>query len=315
MQYKDYYNILGVDRNASQDDIKHAYRRLARKFHPDVSKETNAEEKFKDVQEAYEVLKDPTKRTAYNELGSNWKQGQEFRPPPDWQSHFQFHQAEDLGDFSEFFADLFGGGARHSPFGGGRNGFSKRTQHGQDQHAKISISLQEAYKGTTKALQLQMPAEGPQASPTIRTLNVTVPPGAMPGQQLRLAKQGAPGPWGGPPGDIYLEIDIKPHHLFTLEGKDIYLTLPVAPWEAALGAEIKVPTLAGPVELKLAPGSQAGQKLRLRGRGMPSKPTNGDQYAILQIVLPPAHTEAQRQVYKNMLDVMPFDPRKDWQHI
>jgi curved DNA-binding protein len=315
MEYNDYYKLLGVDRKASQDEIKHAYRRLARKYHPDVSKEAHAEEKFKNVQEAYEVLKDPEKRAAYDQLGSNWKQGQDFRPPPNWNGQ-QFRHAsgqpfaeEDLGGFSDFFSNLFGGGrgrSRGEEFGGFQ-------QRGQDQHAKINISLEEAFNGSTKTLQMQVPevdASG-QMRHALRTIKVNVPAGAMTGQQLRLAKQGAPGMGGADAGDLYLEIDIQPHALFSLKGRDVYLTLPITPWEAALGTEIKIPTLGGKVGLKVAAGSQSGQQLRLKGRGMPSKSAAGDQYAILQILTPPAHTDEQRKIYEKMAQAMPFNPRKD----
>lgn len=316
MQYKDYYSVLGVDKKASADDIKQAYRRLARKYHPDVSKEKNAEEKFKDLQEAYEVLKDPEKRTAYDQLGSNYRAGQDFRPPPGWENmHFsqaggQDFSDADLGGFSDFFSQLFGGGGRQSHFGGRARPFKQR---GQDQQAKIVITLEEAYKGTNKTLQLQMPEIDPVGNviEKIKTLKINIPAGAKEGQQLRLAGQGMPGGGGGPAGDIYLIIEIAPHPYFSLQGKDIYLTLPVTPWEAALGGEIKVPTLGGPVGLKLAPGSQGGQKLRLKGRGMPGTPS-GDQYAILQIQVPAAATPEQKQIYEQMAKAMPFNPRQHW---
>lgn len=318
MEYKDYYSVLGVQRSASQDDIKQAYRRLARKYHPDVSKEANAEEKFKDLQEAYEVLKDPEKRSAYDQLGSNWKQGQEFRPPPNWEGRTRFYTSENMGDFSsesdlggfsDFFANLFG--REREGFHGRAGGFKQR---GSDQTAKINISLEDAFHGVTKTLQLQVPevdASGAMRS-AVRTIKVTVPSGAEQGQQLRLAKQGGPGIGGADPGDLYLEIDIQPHEIFSLVGRDVFLTLPVAPWEAALGAEIRIPTLGGRVGLKLAPGSQSGQKLRLKGRGMPGKPDAGDQYAVLQIFTPPAQTDEQRHLYEKMAQAMPFNPRKDW---
>lgn len=325
MEYKDYYKILGVDKKAKPEDIKHAYRRLARKYHPDVSKEEHAEEKFKDLQEAYEVLKDPEKRTAYDELGSNWKAGQDFRPPPDWHQYAggggartHTFTSENFGGFSDFFEQLFGGGGgMHARgFGGGRGHeeFAGFKQRGSDQQAKIKISLEDAYHGTTRTLQLQMPEIGPSGHQELklRTLKVNIPAGAKSGQQLRLAAQGSPGLGGGPAGDIYLEIEIEPHHLFTLKGSDIYLNLPVTPWEAALGADIKIPTLGGTVGLKLAPSSQAGQKLRLKGRGMPGKPHAGDQYVIIQIVIPPAKTPADRELYEKMAQSMPFNPRKDW---
>lgn len=317
MEYKDYYKILNVDRKASADDIKQSYRRLARKYHPDVSKEPNAEEQFKNVQEAYEVLKDSEKRAAYDQLGSNWKSGQEFRPPPGWQGREgmgggQQFSEEDLHGFSDFFSNLFGG---RSQGGFGREEFAGFKQRGHDQHAKIEISLEDAFRGANKTLQMQMPEVDPatgSVNQTVRTIKVTIPPGATKGQQLRLAGQGMPGMGGGPAGDLYLEIEIGTHPVFSLQGHDIYLTLPVAPWEAALGAEIKIPTLGGPVGLKLAPGSQSGQKLRLKGRGMPRPSTPGDQYAILQILTPPAHTEDDRKLYEKMAASMPFNPRKDF---
>ncbi|TAK79172.1 MAG: J domain-containing protein [Gammaproteobacteria bacterium] len=320
MEYKDYYKILDVDKKASPDQIKQAYRRLARKYHPDVSKETNAEEKFKDVQEAYEVLKDAEKRTAYDQLGGQWRAGQEFRPPPGWDNaHTRFYTAdgmgggnEDLGGFSDFFTNLFGRG-RHQGFE--RDTFSGFKRRGSDQQAKISISLEEAFHGTTKTLQLQVPeidSSTGMVNHKMHAIKVNIPAGALPGQQLRLAHQGNPGVGGAPAGDLYLEIDIQPHPIFSLEGRDIYITLPVAPWEAALGAEINIPTLGGKVGLKLAPGSQSGQKLRLKGRGMPAKPAAGDQYAMVQIKTPEAKTQEQRELYQKMAQMMPFNPRTDW---
>jgi curved DNA-binding protein len=320
MEYKDYYAILGVDKKASADDIKHAYRRLARKYHPDVSKEKNAEDKFKDLQEAYEVLKDPEKRSSYDQLGSNWKAGQEFRPPPGWggasggtrfYTNMGDFEQEDLGGFSDFFTNLFGGGRARQHSGFHREDMFR--QRGSDQQAKIAISLEDAFRGAAQALQLQVPEVGAdgRVSHKLKTIKVNIPAGTLPGQQLRLAGQGNPGMGGGPAGDLYLEIEIKPHRLFSLDGSDVYLTLPVTPWEAALGAEIKVPTLGGNVGLKLAPNSQSGQKLRLKGRGMPGKKP-GDQYAIVRIETPPANNEDQREFYKKMAEVMPFQPRKEW---
>ena len=316
MEYKDYYKILGVSRDASEEDIKKSYRKLARKYHPDVSKEANAEEQFKSVQEAYEVLKDKEKRQAYDQLGSNWKSGQDFRPPPGWQG-FNHHAGaggfEDLGggDFSDFFASIFGGGQSH------QRGNARRPHHfkqrGNDEHVKIAISLEDAFHGGSKTISLQMPevdAYGGMQYKT-RTLKITIPKGVVSGQQLRLTQQGSPGVAGGAAGDLYLEIEINPHPIYSLQGKDVYLTLPITPWEAALGAKITVPTLGGPVEMKIAAGAQAGQKLRLKGRGLPDVRDAGDQYALLQIVTPPAHTDKQRAFYEKMAQDMPFDPRKN----
>lgn len=316
MEYKDYYKILGVARTASDDEIKRAYRKLARKYHPDVSKETNAEEQFKAVQEAYEVLKDKKKRDAYDQLGANWKSGQDFHPPPNWQG-FDFQgggfDTENMGDFSDFFANIFGGGTRTRQGGFHRTHREPFQQHGQNQHAKIAITLEEAFHGGNKTIHLQVPerdANG-QLHHATRTLKITIPAGTLPGQQLRLAKQGLPGTGGGHAGDLFLEIDILPHKLFTLQGHDIYLTVPITPWEAALGAKVNLPTLAGPVDLKIAAGSAAGQKLRLKGRGLPNKPHSGDQYVLLQIVTPPAKTEADKALYEKMAHEMPFNPRKE----
>ncbi|HVY52914.1 MAG TPA: DnaJ C-terminal domain-containing protein, partial [Gammaproteobacteria bacterium] len=309
MEYKDYYKILGVERKASEDEIKKSYRKLARKYHPDVSKEPHAEERFKEIQEAYEVLKDSKKRSAYDQLGANWKSGQDFRPPPGWQPFGGFEEAfgggggDDMGGFSDFFSMLFGrsarGGAggfqqRHYQHNGGFGGFQEQPR-GQDQRAKMQITLEEAYQGGSKTIQLQIPNTGPDGRIQYvpRTLKVNIPKGVVSGQQLRLTGQGTNG------GDLYLEIEILPHRLFTLQGYDILLTLPITPWEAALGAKIAVPTLGGQVELKIAAGSQGGQKLRLKGRGLPGKQT-GDQYVILQIQTPPATTDAQRSLYEQM---------------
>lgn len=321
MEYKDYYATLGVSRTASADDIKRSYRKLARKYHPDVSKEPNAEAKFKEVQEAYEVLKDSKKREAYDQLGTQWQGGQEFRPPPGWQGTstggFQgggVNFEGDLGGFSDFFESIFGGSQRQ---GRARSAHQHRefSQRGGDQHAKISISLEDAYHGATKSINLQTQesdARGHIHNKT-RTLKINIPKGVTNGQQLRLAQQGVPG-INAPAGDLYLEIHIEPHRLFTLEGKDIYLTLPITPWEAALGAKVTVPTLGGPVDMKIAPSSQSGQKLRLKGRGLPSKAAPGDQYVLLQILTPPAKTDAQRVLYEKMAQEMPYNPRERLYH-
>lgn len=321
MEYKDYYAVLGVDRKAAPADIKHAYRRLARKYHPDVSKEQGAEEKFKDLQEAYEVLKDPEKRAAYDQLGSGWKAGQEFRPPPDSEAFSRFYRAdggsfnqEDLSGFSDFFSQLFGGGrAQGANFRRSHgHGFAQR---GADQRAKLSITLEDAFHGAAKTVQLSLfPLNQPGGAAQSKTLKISIPQGVAQGQQLRLAKQGEQGIGGGPAGDLYLEIEIQPHEWFMLQERDIYLTLPVTPWEAALGAKMKVPTLGGPVDLKLAAGAQSGQKLRLKGRGMPAVRGQlpGDQYVIVQVLLPEAKTQEERQLYERMAELMPFNPRKNW---
>lgn len=303
MEFKDYYKILGVARDASQDDIKRAYRKLARKYHPDVSKEPEAEARFKEVAEAYEVLKDPEKRKAYDRFGANWKEGQEFRPPPGWDQGFDFSGGFAGGDYSDFFEALFGRA------GGRRGGFRMR---GEDQVARISISLEDAYQGGTQTITLNVPelaADGSVVART-RTLNVRIPKGITEGQRIRLAGQGGPGPGGGPAGDLYLEVYFRPHPYFHAEKRDIFLDLPIAPWEAALGQTVPVPTLGGTVELRIPPGSQTGRKLRLKGRGLPGNPP-GDQYAVLKIVTPAAHTDAARAFYERMARELPMNPRAD----
>jgi curved DNA-binding protein len=320
MEYKDYYKILGVERTATQDEIKRAYRKMARTYHPDVNKEEGAEAKFKDAGEAYEVLKDPEKRAAYDELGANWKQGQEFRPPPNWDAGFEFsgggYTQADASQFSNFFEQMFGGmrGARGGAgFGGaGPGGFSQREFHaqGQDHHAKIEIDLRDAYSGAKRAITLRMPEVDPQGHVSVkdRTLNVTIPKGIREGQHIRLAGQGAPGMGKGPPGDLYLEVRFAPDPIYRVEGKDVYVDLPIAPWEAALGASVKAPTPEGPVMLKIPPDSTKGRTMRLKGRGLPGKPP-GDLHAVLKIVLPPADTDKAKEVYKEMERELPFDPR------
>ena len=318
MEYKDYYATLGLDKKANADDIKKAYRRLARKYHPDVSKEANAEEQFKSVQEAYEVLKNPEKRAAYDQLGSQWQAGQDFRPPPHWEGARgnRQHQeppfgAEDRGGFSDFFSNLFNrDGQRHQ-----QAQYGDFKQRGADQQAVITLTLEEAFKGSTKTFQLEMPeysADG-QVKTHAKTIKLTIPPGTLPGQQLRLAGQGGPGFNGGAAGDLFLTTEILPHTLYHLEGSDIYLTLPLSPWEAALGTQVALPTLAGKVDLKVPAGASAGQKLRLKGRGMPVKPSAGDQYAVVQIVVPPITTPEQKALWEDLARKIPFNPRQQWQ--
>ena len=311
MEFQDYYDRLGVARNASPEDIKKSYRKLARKYHPDVSEESNAEEKFKQVKEAYEVLKDSKKRKAYDQMGPDWQQGQGFTPPPDWeyQSSAKPNSQQDFnaGDFSDFFESLFGQQAR------ARRHHTSFKQRGQDQHSKISISLEEAFSGTTRVLSLQTPEINPQTGQVAyqtRTLNVKIPAGVTQGQQIRLSRQGTPGLGGGPNGDLYLEINLHSNSLYTVEGRNIYLNLPITPWEAALGATVQAPTLAGPVDIKIPAGSQTGKQLRLKGRGLPGK-TPGDQYVLLKIVIPEPKNDQQKALYQKMAEEMRFDPRKE----
>ena len=301
MEYKDYYQIMGVGRDASADDIKRAYRRLARKFHPDVSKEKDAEARFKEVGEAYEVLRDPEKRAAYDALGTR-KPGEEFRPPPDWQ--FDYGAAEaDVGNHSDFFEQLFGGLGR-----GRRGSFRSR---GFDTAGQVEVTLEEAFKGTERRLSLQRVAvdERGRAQPTTQQLTVRIPAGVVDGQRIRVPSQGEPGVGGGPAGDLFLEVHLQPHRWFRAEGRDIWLDLPVTPWEAALGESVQVPTLGGRVNLKVPKGSQTDRQLRLRGRGLPGNPP-GDQLVVLKIMTPPPQTPADEAVYKEMAGKLRMNPRQ-----
>ncbi|MGH8497183.1 MAG: DnaJ C-terminal domain-containing protein [Gammaproteobacteria bacterium] len=310
MEFKDYYQILGVERDATQDDIKRAYRKLARKYHPDVSKAPDAETRFKEVGEAYEVLKDAEKRAAYDQFGSRWKQGQEFRPPPDWDAGFEFSGADAPGatGFSDFFESLFGRARGGGPDFAQGYGAGLRMR-GQDHHARILIDLEDSYRGATRSVTLRAPeVEAGRVTTRERTLNVKIPRGITAGQRIRLPGQGAPGIGGGEKGDLYLEADFRPHPLFRAEKRDIHLELPVTPWEAALGDTVTVPTLGGDVELKIPAGSQSGRRLRLKGRGLPGK-VAGDQYVSLSIVTPKADTEAAKAIYRQMAEEMPMNPR------
>jgi curved DNA-binding protein len=309
MEFRDYYEVMGVPRDATQEQIRKAYRRLARKFHPDVSKAADAEARFKEAGEAYEVLKDPEKRAAYDQLGADWKAGEAFRPPPDWDAGFEFRGGAfaDSGDYSEFFESLFGHGFARASAGRRSQGIRMR---GEDHHAKVLIDIEDAFGGATRTISLRVPelnSQGELVNRT-RTLKVRIPNGVRAGQRVRLAGQGAPGAGGGEPGDLYLEMEFKPHPLYQAEGRDLYLTLPVAPWEAALGARVKAPTPAGPVDLKVPPGSLSGSRLRLKGRGIPGQPP-GDIYAVLSVALPPADSQRAKALYREMERDLAFDPR------
>jgi curved DNA-binding protein len=301
VEFKDYYEIMGVARDASADDIKRAYRKLARKYHPDVSKEKNAEDRFKEIGEAYEVLRDPEKRAAYDALGTR-RPGEEFRPPPDW--HFDYGAAPgaDSGAHSDFFEQLFGG------LGRGRGSFRSR---GFDTAGQVEITLEEAYRGTERRLSLQRVQldERGRAQPAQQQIAVRIPPGVVDGQQIRVAAQGQPGIGGGPAGDLFLEVRLAPHRWFRAEGRDIKLDLPVTPWEAALGETVRVPTLGGRVDLKLPKGSQTDRQLRLRGRGLPGNPP-GDQLVVLKIMTPPPRTPADEALYKQMASTLAMNPRQ-----
>lgn len=310
MEYKDYYKIMGLQRDASQEEIKRTYRKLARKYHPDVSKVADTEAKFKQVGEAYEVLKDPEKRAAYDRLGPNLKSGQDFHPPPNWDSGFEFSGGGFTGaagdGFSDFFEELFGrsGGRGYSAKG---TGFHAR---GQDHHAKVVVDLDDAFNGATRSITLQSPqldAQG-QLQVSHRTLHVKIPKGIKEGQQIRLKEQGSSGQGQGRRGDLYLEIHFNPHPLYRVDGRDLYLQLPVTPWEVALGATVKTPTPGGVVDLKIPRGSNSGKKLRLKNRGIPGNPA-GDIYVTLLVTVPPADSEQARALYTEMANTLAFNPR------
>ena len=336
VQFRDYYDTLGLSKNASESDIKSAFRKQARKYHPDVNPgDQSAEEKFKEVNEAYEVLSDPAKRKRYDTLGPNWKAGEEFRPPPGWQQQ----QAADFGDmgdlfgrggaggFSDFFESLFGGGR-----GGRARGAAGFAMRGRDIEAEIEVTLEEAHRGGKRSFTLQSSEtcpdcrgsgskDGKTVCPTCRgagmirrpkALEVTIPPGVRDGSVIRLAGQGEPGVGGGPPGELFLRVRIRPHRLFDISGdNDVQIELPVAPWEAALGAKIAVPTLEGPVEMTIPAGTQGGQRLRLRGQGLNRRGGGrGDQYTRLQIVNPPRLNPGERDLFEKLRSESRFNARE-----
>jgi curved DNA-binding protein len=317
MEFKDYYTTLKIDRDATQDEVKRAYRKLARKFHPDINKDADAEKRFKEIGEAYEVLHDTEKRAAYDKFGKDWKAGQDFNPPPNWDKGFEFHGGgyteNDASQFSDFFESLFGthgGGERSNYFTGQRRRYSSK---GQDLHAKIVINLEDSYKGAKQSLTLQRPAVNDSGHVITRphNLQVNIPKGVTEGQQIRLSGQGAEGIGGGINGDLFLEIAFNKHPHFTPDKRDIMLTLPVSPWEAALGGTIPIPTLGGTVEMKIPPGSQTGKKLRLKGRGLCTAKLKGDQYVTLAIMVPIPKTEADKDLFRAMEKSMSFNPRRN----
>ncbi len=308
MEYIDYYKVLGVSKTASQDEIKKAYRRLARKYHPDVSKEPNAEKKFKEVGEAYEVLKDEEKRASYDALGANWKAGQNYQPPPGWGG-----ASGGMGGdgFSDFFESMFGGGFRQSrgssrgagfeDIFGGRGGGYGGAQKGEDIKVQLKVSLEQVFEGQQVTVRL---SNG-------KSLKVKIPKGIEEGKKIRLSGQGGEGINGGANGDLYVEIKYQPHPHYKVDGRDIELTLPIAPWEAAMGARLSVPTLSGRIQLKIPAGSTSGKRLRLKGRGMPGK-TPGDFYVRLQVDTPKPEADEQKAAYEALQKAFPeFDPRKD----
>ena len=309
MEFKDYYQILGLERQAGADEIKKAFRKLARKYHPDVSKEPDAEARMKEVNEANAVLSDPEKRAAYDQLGNSPRNGQDFRPPPGWDAGFEFSGGAAPGqgaEFSDFFSELFGKNMHQES--------SRRAQRkgrGEDHHAKIMLDLEDSYRGATHTLSLKMPHldESGHMLMAEHTLEVRIPVGVHDGQLIRLSGQGGPGVHGGKAGDLYLEVHFKPHPRYRIDGREVVASLPITPWEAALGADVKAPLPTSTVEIHIPAGSQSGRKLRLKGQGIPGSPP-GDLYLVLEVVLPPANTDKARELYQTMASELAFNPRQ-----
>ncbi|MEA3155285.1 MAG: curved DNA-binding protein [Betaproteobacteria bacterium] len=316
MKYKDYYATLGVDKTASADNIKKAYRKLARKYHPDVSKEKNAKEKFQEVSEAYETLKDPEKKAAYDQLGT-YQPGQDFRPPPDWEQHFNSGGANAGGfsfdemDLADLFAGLRGGAGTRGFRGGGGRARRDVQIPGEDFEVTATISLEQAFQGTMLELNLQFPEydnEG-RVKRVPRVFKARIPPGVTDGERLRLAGKGGKAINGGRDGDLYINIKLLPHRLFRVSGRDLYLDLPLAVWEAVLGTSVEIPTLSGTVRLKIRPGTQAGQHLRLAKRGLPKPGQEGDLYAIVQIAVPASVSDKEKELYTQLSTASTWNPR------
>jgi curved DNA-binding protein len=312
MQFRDYYQVLGVPRDAPEAEIKKAFRRLARKYHPDVSKEPDAQVRMQEVNEAYTVLSDPEKRAAYDRVGKGFRPGDEFQAPPGWDAPFEFSargfSPGEAADFSDFFAELFGrrGGGR-GPFGAPRGEFRAR---GEDHYAKVMLDVEDAFTGSSREVKVRVPRLDPagRVQQVTRTLNVKIPRGVHEGQVIRLAGQGREGPGGGAPGDLLLEVQFRPHEHLRPVGRDIHLTLPLAPWEAALGAVVPVRLPGGEIQVRVPRGARSGGQLRVRGHGIPGNPP-GDVLLELEVVLPPADTARAREIYESMAREMAFDPR------
>lgn len=335
VKFQDYYEILGIPRDAAQEQIQSAYRKLARKYHPDINKDKDAEDKFKKISEAYEVLKDPEKRKKYDMLGANWKTGDDFTPPPGWEQwqtgsrhrtdpHSGFDFGFDFGDmgtsfgsgFSDFFESLFGDAFQgfrttRSTHNGAGGGFHSSAR-GQDQEAELTITLEEAYTGTKKNITLsysEVDGAG-RIKQKSKTLDVTIPSGITDGKRLRLSGQGSKGGTKGAAGDLYLRIHIAPHHNFRVKGADIEIDTPITPWEAALGAEITVPLVQGSAKLKLQPGIQSGQRLRIKGKGLKkNKNQQGDLYTVVKIVVPKDLSSEERELFSKLSKTSSFKPR------
>lgn len=320
VEYKDYYKILGVGKSASQDEISKSFKKLARKYHPDLNPDNKAAEaKFKEINEAYEVLKDPEKRKLFDQLGANWQHGQNFQPPPGFENmRYNFGGAGgaggfDAGGFSDFFETIFGGGMGGG-MGGGRPGadpfgarFTSRARRGRDSEAALELTMEEAYQGGSKPITLQ--EHTPGMPPSTKTLNVNIPAGVKNGAKIRLAGQGSPGAGGGPAGDLFLKVRITPHRYFYLEGENVIVDLPLAPWEAALGATLRVPTLEGEVDMTLPPGVSSGQKFRLRNRGLGQGIKKGDQFVRAMIKTPKDSTDEEKKLWEKLAKTSTFNPR------
>ena len=310
MEFKDYYQILGVAPEAETSEIKAAYRRLARKYHPDLNPEKDAEEKFKEVAEAWEVLKEDNRRAEYDELRRyGGKHRQHFEPPPGWRSATGGDFQHFGGDFSEFFQSIFGGG-----FGEGTGGVWRQFDaRGQDIEIQMPVFLEETVADTRKQVNYEIPAMDRDSLGSIKkTLNVIIPAGVTDGERIRVRGQGAPGQGKAPPGDLYLHIRLVPHPLFDVEGHNLLITVPVAPWEAALGTKVMVPTLEGKISLTIASGSKSGQKLRVRGKGLVGKTGKGDLLAVLKVVMPPLASREVQDLWRQLSEKAAFDPRAGW---
>lgn len=318
MEFKDYYDILGIKPDADAKAVKAAYRRLARKYHPDVSKEHDAEKQFKDVSEAYEVLHDAAKRAEYDQLRQYGRKGQQFQPPPGWNPSAGGAHFND-GDFSDFFSSIFGdrfqqanGSARHTRthFGDAQAPFAQR---GQDVEIELPVFLEEMLRDEAKAIEFTLPgvgADGRRVNQK-KSLKVKIPQGTVDGERIRLKGQGGPGRGNGPSGDVYLKVKLVPHPVFDVKDHDLTITVPIAPWEAALGATVEVPTLTSRISVSVAPGAQTGQRLRVKGRGLPRKQGHGDLYVLLKVVMPPSVDAASKKLWQELASKASFDPRSN----